>query len=194
MNTVLKTITALTACLCLVSCWAPEKFTASLNVDKSKNFKFIYNGTIAFGPALGEIKQRGQLSAQGEAEMKKGEAALRKEPGFKSVEYAGDGRFKVQFEQTGPVENGKKVFIDIVEFRIGPDGRIWILGAELKPEGRQQLAAINLKLDGTIKVTSDLAVVQHNATSTPSLGGLIGAYEWKVTLDQKERPTIVLQP
>lgn len=194
MNITLKSIAAMAACFVFGSCWAPENFTATLHVDKNRNFKFTYDGTIAFGPALGEIKQRGQLSPQEEAEVKKGVAELYKEPGFKSVEYAGKGRFKVHFEQTGSIQNGKTIFIGLLEFRVEEGGKIRILGAEIPPKARQELSAIDLKLDGRLKATSDMTVVQHNAKSTPSFGGLIGAYEWRITLEQKERPMMVLQP
>ena len=189
-----KASAAIIACLCMTSCWVPEEFTAVLNVDKTKNFQFTYDGTVAFGPALGQIKERGQLSPADEAEMKKGEAGLRKEPGFTSVEYVGRGRFRVRYQEAGPIQSGKKIFLELVEFHVDPSGRVRILGTEISAENRQQLSGVALKLDGTLKVTTELTVVEHNATSTPWFGGLLGAYEWHITLDQARRPTILLQP
>lgn len=195
MKTHLKTLTLIALCCCLTSCFVPETFTATLNVDKAQNYKFVYDGTIAFGPALGQIKQRGSLLPADEAKLKEGAVELgRKEPGFKTIEYAGAGRYKVHYEDSGAVQAGKKIFLNMVEFRVGPDGRIWILGADIDDKGRQQLSAVDLKLDGQLKITSDLNVVQNNASSTPSLGGLIASYQWHITLDQKDRPTIVLKP
>lgn len=178
----------------MASCLVPEEFTATLNVDKSKNFQFVYEGTIAYAPALAEIRKSGLLSSAGETELKKGEAELRGKPGFTSVEYVGHGRYKVRYQETGSVQSGKKLFLDLIEFRTSPSGGIRILGTDISPDGRKQLSEIGLKLDGTLKVTTDLKVIEHNATSTPWFGGLFGAYEWHITLDQAKRPTILLQP
>lgn len=194
MKTIPQALLLGALCCCLASCWSPEKFTAALNVDKEQNFQFTYDGTLAFVPALGEIKNRGRLTQKDEAEMKKGEQELLKESGFKTVEYIGSGRFKVHYEESGAVQDGKKIFFDLIEFHTKPDGHISILGAEIGDEGRQQLSSIGLDLDGQLKITSDLDMVSHNATSTPLLGGLIGSYQWHISLDQKTRPEIVLQP
>jgi hypothetical protein len=194
MNPIYKCIVAIFACLFLTSCLVPEEFTSTLNIDKNKQYKFSYDGTVAYGTALAEIKERGQLSQADNAEIKKAEANLRKEKGFSSVEYVGRGRFKVRYEESGPVQFGKKIFLDMIEFRSAPGGAIQILGTDISPENRNELSKLDLKLDGTLKVTSDIRVIEHNATSTPWFGGLWGAYEWHITLNQMKRPTIILQP
>lgn len=194
MRVTSKVIAGIIVCLCLTSCWLPEEFTATLNVDKSKNFQFTYDGTMVFGPALGQIRERGQLSSADEAAMKDTVAGLRKEPGFASLEYIGRGRFRVRYREAGQIQFGKKIFLDLIEFRGDPGGRIRLLGAEIPVENRKQLSAVGLKLDGNLKVTTEFGIAEHNATSTPWFGGLLGAYEWHITLDQAKRPTIVLQP
>ncbi|MDO8680537.1 MAG: hypothetical protein Q7R30_18630 [Acidobacteriota bacterium] len=188
-----RIIAVVLCCFCLTSCWAPEEFTATLNVDQNKNFQFTYDGTVAFGLALAQIEGRGPLSPADEAEMKKGEADLRRTSGFAKADYIGRGRFRVQYREAGPIHSGKKAFLDLVEFRVDPGGLIRILGPEIPAEGRQQLRALALKLNGIIKVTTDLTVVEQNATSLPWFGGLIGSYQWQVTLDRTERPAILLQ-
>lgn len=192
MKTLLKCTVAAILCLLLASCWAPETFDATLHVDKDKNFKFTFNGTMAYLGALAEIVEKGRLSTETEEAIKKAEEELRKQPGFKKVESDGKGRFKVQFEEKGPVGNGKKVFLDLVEFKVAPTGRITILGSEISAESRSQMLKLKLLLNGTLSVTTDLTVVKENAASKPSLGGR--AYKWNVKLEQTERPEIVLQP
>ncbi len=194
MTTTSKAIVATILCIFLTSCFVPEEFTATLNVDKNKNFQFAYEGTVAYFPALGAIKKQGQLSAAEDAEVKKAADTLRKEKGFTSVEYVGRGRFKVRYQESGPIQFGKKIFLELVEFQSAPGGGIQILGTDISPQSKKDLSAVDLKLDGTLKVTSDLKVTQHNATSTPWFGGLFGAYEWHMTLDQQKRPSILLQP
>lgn len=85
----------LSAILVLAGCWVPEEFVASLEIKADKSFTFTYDGVLAFGPALAEIKQRGRLSPNDEAELKKLEAELRKERGVQDISYIGNGRFKM---------------------------------------------------------------------------------------------------
>ena len=139
------------------------------------------------------IKETGPISSKDEADFKRGEADLLK-AGATSAEYLGQGRFKIFFQQEGNIENGKKIFLDLVQFQIGDDGKITVLGTDIDAKGRKELTEVNAKIDGTLKVTTDLTVVEQNASSTPYFGGLFGAYEWHVTLDQKTRPKMVLQP
>ena len=193
MKTALRSALILILCLGLSSCWIPESFTATLNIDKNKHFKFSYEGVVTYGLALMAIKEKGPLSPKDETDFKRGEADLLK-AGAKNAEYLGQGRFKISFQQEGEIESGKKIFLDLVQFQVGQDGKITVLGTEIDDKGRKELTDVNAKIDGTLKVTTDLTVVEQNAASTPYLGGWIGAYEWHVTLDQKTRPKMVLQP
>lgn len=194
MKTILKYSVAIAFCLILTSCWLPEAFVATLHVDKDKKYKFTFDGTIVFAPVLDVLQKKGQLSPEDEAEMKQLAEELRKLAGFQKVEYLGKGKCKVKFEESGPVQNDKKFFLDLVQFKVAPSGRIMVQGTEITAEDRKALTGSHFKLDGNLSVTTDLAVVKENAASRPSLGGRIGAYKWKINLDQAERPEIVLQP
>jgi hypothetical protein len=178
INTILA---ALTTFLC-AGCWVPESFTGALNVDKNLNYTFRYEGILTYALAQAAITQQGQLSAKDEADLKKAEADLRKEAGMKKVEYQGKGRFKISFEQSGKVQGAKKLFLDLLVFKATNDGNIAVQGVAYSKKDRKELEAIKLGVDGTLKITTDLTVLRHNATSEPKLGGLFGAYEWHVTL------------
>lgn len=194
MKFVCKFITAIIICLFLCSCWLPEKFTATLNIDKNKNYKFSYEGTIVFIPALEEITIKGRLTSDVESMMKEAEGLFKKEPGFKSFKYLGNGRYQVYYESSGAIQNGKKIFLDLIQFQIDKNGQIIILGPKITSKEQNKLQSIGYKLDGILKLTTKLKVVKHNAISTPKLWGLIGAYEWRITLKEPVQPMIVLQP
>lgn len=191
MKLILRTSLFVAVCLCLTSCFGPEKFTATLNVDKKGDFQFTYDGTVVYGLALVAIKGQGRLDSKDDAACKDLEADLRKEPGMKSVEYIGNGRYKIRAELSGSVYS-KKIFFDLIEMMRFENGGIVIFGPEISSENNRELASLNLALDGQLKVTSDLRVIEHNASSTPMLGGAIGSYEWKIRLPQNERPKIML--
>src|ERR1700675_1841442 len=105
MKFILQSLVVITLCLGLASCFLPEDFTATLTIDKTEHFSFIYDGTIAFGPALAEISQRGALSSEAEKQMKEGESSLRQSAGCQRLNYIGAGRFKIHFESSGQIEN-----------------------------------------------------------------------------------------
>jgi len=90
--------------LLLSGCFWPEKFNASLDIKKDRTFSFVYDGVLAFAPAVAEIKMSEGLSRQDDRIIAELEGELRKDLGFKAVSYAGDGRFKVRYERTGVID------------------------------------------------------------------------------------------
>src|ERR1035441_7759774 len=86
--------------LALGGCWIPENFDAKITINKDGSYSFTYDGTLTFGLALAAAQQ-GSLSAKDEAEFQKEAERLRRETGFKKVDYQGKGRFKVLVEKAG---------------------------------------------------------------------------------------------
>jgi hypothetical protein len=86
--------------LALAGCWIPENFDTRININKDGSYTFTYDGTLTFGLALAAA-QHGRLSARDEAEFRKEGDKLRREPGFRRVDYQGKGRYKVLFEKAG---------------------------------------------------------------------------------------------
>jgi hypothetical protein len=101
----------------LLGCWVPEDFVASLDIKADKTFTLTYDGLLAFGPALAEIKEHGRLSSQDESELKRQEADLRKERGVQDVTYVGNGRYKLRYVMSGTAEPSTEVFLDLVRFQ-----------------------------------------------------------------------------
>ena len=192
MHKQIFTIGALFTCFLLSSCWVPENFVANLVIDKSANYEFHYDGILAFAPAVGEIKQHGQLSEKGETEMKKAETYLRTQPGFSKANYIGGGRYQIVYDEKGAVHDSQQMFLGLLTFHINQQSQIIIRGTDITDDGRRQLAVLGINFDGHLKVNTELPIIQHNATSTPILGGLIGSYEWHITPEQAETPYMVI--
>lgn len=176
-----------------LSCWVPERFVATLNVNESRQYQFTYEGTLVFSPALDEIGRKGALDATSERQMQAGVAEMRKSEGFVSAEYVGRGRARVVFRESGQIRSGTRVFMDLVEFQIDPKGQIHVKGANIDARDHRELRESGLNLDGTIRLTTALKVVEHNAESTPWFGGLFGSYKWHVGVEHALMPTIVLR-
>lgn len=193
MRQTIRHIVGIALSLLTLSCWAPEEFHATLNVDKTRRYQFVYEGTIVFAPALEEIKKSGGLPPDADRELQEAVLEMRNSPGFVNAEYVGRGRARVQFRESGVITSGKEVFLDLVKFNIDPAGRIRIQGADISLKDQQGMKNGGLKLDGTIRLTTSLTVVEHNATTTPWFGGLFGAYQWHVGIGQQQMPTILMQ-
>ena len=180
--------------LLFTGCWWPEKFTATLDINSDKTYTFRYEGILAFAPAVAELKKSGKLAAGVENDLKRAEKELMKEEGFKSCSYKGDGRFQVVYEKSGRVDRRVDLLgesLRIVSLTPTAEG-VEVSGMSLKDSDRQQLAAIGLGLDATFRVVSGLKVTEHNAQGSPSLGGLVGCYEWHLTLNDASSPKLVL--
>ena len=51
----------------------------------------------------------------------------------------------------------------------------------------------NIKLEGTISVTTNATIIQHNATTTPGFFGLSGAHGWQIKPDDLPEPVMILK-
>jgi hypothetical protein len=184
--------------LLLSSCLIPEKFTAKLHVTKDYGYTFEYDGVLAYGPALGEIAQHGSLPTKADNELREGTAnTFKKEEGFDRASYQGNGRWKVHFKKSGVLADTTKLFGDqlpIVTLRRAAGGNVSIKVMTVDAKIAQQLKKVHFVIDGKLEITTDMTVVRHNATATPTLFGLFGGYGWKITSEKLTSPSMTLRP
>jgi len=184
--------------LLLTSCFIPEKFIATLRVNRDFSYTFEYAGTIAFGPAIGEIATKGALPRTAEDEMRAGTTStFKKEDGFDRASYEGKGRWMVHFKRVGTVATKTQIFgegLPIVTLSRTADGGVSVTGMTLDLEAARQLKSANFVVDGRLDVTTDMTVTYHNATETPKLQGLVGQYGWKISSERLTSPRMILKP
>ena len=183
------TLVALIACL-LSGCFWPEKFDATLDIEADKSFSFVYDGILAFAPAVAEIKKSGGISKQDDRKIAEIVGELRKDLAFKSASYAGDGRFKVRYERTGIIDRRIHIFGDSMRLvTLAPSGDgVIVEGFGLSDRDRKQLQEIGLGFDGNLRIRSGLKVTQNNANSIPTLG--FGAHTWKLNWSMQQAPQL----
>lgn len=168
----------------LTACLIPEKFEAKIDIKSDGTYSFIYDGTLALGAVL-EAVEKGKLDTKTETDLQKFTIELKKDPTFKKVEYIGKGRYKVLVEKQGKAGEAYH-FISreskIVSITPQKDGTVGISAMKLDKKLIDQLAALGSKIDGSLSVTlsSGVKVVSHNATSEPSLFGMLGGYKWSI--------------
>jgi hypothetical protein len=236
MMKLLRLVALLAAPLLLASCLlSPGKFVSSLDIRKDRSFTFAYQGEIllldpsegvqkgmadALGGAAGaktgpakEAKEQDQApvgsepSAQLETQRKAVLEALSKEQGYRSVEYLGGNRFRVDYQVSGKLDRNFVYPLNIDAMAIIP----WI-AIELRKDGSARMMALafgdsnnaaggagaakpdmgSAGRDGIFTFTTDANLVMQNneAGLEPGPGTKI---VWKITPTTKAVPTAVVR-
>jgi hypothetical protein len=196
-STALFGLCILAAIILLSSCFYPETFNATLNLDKSGSYSFVFDGTLVFLNFEPE-KDEPLLTDKSPQEIKKLEEVLKKDPNFQEVKYSGESRFKVLYRREGVIKPNVKTkllgeFCEIINIRAIQPGKVLIKGANLDGVDIAYLKKVNLRLEGKLAVTTNAKVIRHNADRSPWFPGLSGAYEWQFSLSPFPEPWLLLQ-
>lgn len=223
-------VAALTLSSCILS---PGKFVSTLHIAKDRSFTFTYVGEVILldpASAMQQGMQEGLAgmgdegdadegnsaasvppakpvaeTAQAIAEAKAVAEALSKEVGYRSVEYLGKNKFKVDYAVTGrldrsfvyPVNMDAKSIIPWIAVEVRKDGTARVMaiafgdqdmdmGAAAKPDSGPK------ERDGTFTFTTDAELVMQNNEEgmAPGPGKKV---VWKVTPASKTVPTAVVR-
>lgn len=190
-------VTVLLPMLLLSSCFYPEVFNITLNIDKTGTYSFVFDGTLVF-ITMDQEKDEVLLQGQDLKRVQEVEGILRKNTHFREVKYVGKGRFKVLYRQEGTItSNSELKFIDdhcaLLTIEPSEPGQVIIKGATLEKNAREYLKKSDVTLAGKLTVTTNARVIRHNADRSPWLFGLLGSYEWQVNLSPFPEPWMLLQ-
>ena len=209
---------ALAAPFLLVSCFlSPGKFVSTLDIRKDRSFTFTYVGEIISAdpkmtsgsgqdstPATGATP--GPPTAATLAQRRAIAEALSKEEGYRSVEYLGGDRFRVDYSISGRLDRGFVYPINLDAMAFIP----WI-AAEIRKDGTVRIKAIAFGdpseamgtgtpaepadgREGTFTLTTDAALVMQNNESgtAPGTGGGTKVV-WHINPTTKAVPTAVVR-
>ena len=200
----------LAAPLLLASCLlSPGKFVSSLDIRKDRSFTFTYQGEVIAAEmktndGKGGPSKPAPLSSEGIAQRKAVAEALAKEQGYRSVEYLGGDRFRVDYSITGTLDRGFVYPINLDAMAMIP----WI-AAEVRKDGSVRVKAPAFgdmsegtpagqvgggaeHREGTFTLTTDAALVMHN-NEDGAAPGSPAKVVWKVTSTSKTVPTAVIR-
>jgi hypothetical protein len=214
---------------------SPGKFVSALHIGKDRSFTFSYVGeVILLDPAEGMTSgiaegmaeaaaQDGQQSEDDEqsapatparpaeptaaqiAERQAVAEALSKEVGYRSVEFLGGNRFRVDYQMSGSLDRGfiypvnvdAKAVIPWIAVEVRKDGtaRVKALAFGDPDEGMGSVAKPSepdTSRDGTFTFTTDAALVMQNNEEgmAPGPGTRV---VWRVTAASKTVPTAVVR-
>jgi hypothetical protein len=119
---------------------------------------------------------------------------LRKQPGFKSVDYKGEARYRVTYHQEGKLDKGPYLFVGdsakIFGIQRRQDGTIELGTAKFEKDDVSQLKLLGLQSHGKVSVKTDGKVVKHNANSEPGI--FSRSYGWTIDDFGREPPSMII--
>lgn len=219
---------ALIAPLLLMGCvLTPGKFVATLDIARDRSFTFTYVGEV-WALNLDAMKGLGKASADEDkpdpdeapaAKAKPGEDdadterknreiadALRKEAGYRRVEYLGKGRFQIDFAIAGRLTHGFVYPFNMDAGAVFPFLAIELRGPDMVRVKAPAFAANSDssksmpgapdaadKLDGSFTLTTDAEIVSQNNEGGASATGGKRSITWKATPLTKDAPMAVLK-
>ncbi|MBI5119698.1 MAG: hypothetical protein HZA67_01730 [Rhodospirillales bacterium] len=182
----------------LSSCWLPNQFEAVIQIMKDGKFAVQYKGTMDYAPLVYDIKTKGLAIEEQSKKMAILERDLRRDSGFQEVAPMANGRFRVRYRHDDQITD---TFIytfvrrnaAIMKVLVGKDGRASIWFDTLGAEDAKRAASLGMSINGTVKVISDLPILESNAQQTAQQG-TAKIYTWQVTrYDQTPAPKLIFK-
>jgi hypothetical protein len=202
---------ALAAAFLLASCLlSPGRFVSTLDIRKDRSFTFTYQGEVVVNdPQFTDGKDAkaakpAVLSAEALQRRKEIAEALSKEQGYRSVEYVGGDKFKVDYAQSGTLDRSFVYPVNLDATAIIP----WLV-VEARKDGSVRIKAPGFGdmkqgmpdagpdhgtagREGTFTLTTDAnLVMQNNEDGTAP--GPPARVVWKVTPTTSTTPTAVIR-
>jgi hypothetical protein len=178
------------------SCVFPEKFDATITIDKDGRFSLSYEGILTFLLARMAIIENGKLSQQDEKEIKELEKSFLQDPNCKKSRYIGNGQFDIVYERKGLISE-PIYFIDsdtkIVTIRLIKHNVVEIKGMKVSQNDLNELKQLKMSLDGHLRIKTNGTVLKENAKGKPLLGGLFGTYHWEIKSVEEPTPYMLIQ-
>jgi hypothetical protein len=219
-----RIIQALTALLLLSSCLlTPGKFVSTLDIKRDRSFTFTYVGEAVVMKdqtakeecepgkncdAASVAAAKAKTLAEDEAKLKAIGAALAKESGYRSVQYVGERKFRVDYQISGkldraflyPFNSDGAALYPWIAVELRQDGTARVKAPGFGDEGSAMGPVTGTPLDeaqqreGTFTLTTDAEIVMQNEEggAQPSAGGT-KTMVWHVTPTSHAVPTAILR-
>jgi len=182
--------------LALTGCYLPDQFRSEVRINRAGDFAITYEGDLVYAPLYAGLLQGKVPAAEESAKSEDAERDLKRDSGFQSVTPLGKGRFSVRYERQGRVGSGGYfTFIrrnaDILSIK-STGGIMTVKANAMSAADGQQVMQLGLSMRGEFRVTTDAAVIEHNAGAVRSYGGYT-IYIWEIDNPLSPSPRIVLQ-
>lgn len=187
----------LCALLALAGCYLPDNFRVDMQVAADGRYAFVYEGDLTQLQFLQRIGT-GELDGERLAEyVGIYERDLKRDSGFKEIEYLGNARYRVRYEQSGDLTETRQFSFPrrnakFIGLRVREDGLIELFGDKLPEAHREELLARGFNARGTVRVWAGGEVLTHNAESVTQ--GNPPLYQWTIRSLRDPTPNLILAP
>ena len=211
---------ALIAPLLLASCFVtPGKFVSTLNINADRSFTYTYQGEVTvldlgkeFAKGMAEAGKKdddaGNSAQDNTAKMEAVAAALRKETGYRSVEYKGDGLFLIDYAITSrlthnfiyPFNIDAEILFPFIAIELRGKDQVRVKAPAFADQGTEKrmgrmgkTKGKHAPMDGTFTLTTNAQILSQNTETGAQEEGDEQVMRWKATPLTKDAPMAVLK-
>jgi hypothetical protein len=191
-------LTAALGLVVLSACYIPTRFNAQITVNGAGDWTMAYTGTLVYGPlAPGLMPDRPTAAALAER-VRNVTADLQRDPGFRELEYLGNGAFNVVYEKSGNIFRQTGITFVRTDSRVlqiqyvKTKEEITVRGNTVPTGQRQWVVDAGLDMQGDLRVVTELPALDHNATATQPGPNGTTIYLWQIRGVSSPAPRLVL--
>ncbi|MDR2782417.1 MAG: hypothetical protein LBB48_00990 [Treponema sp.] len=149
----------------LTSCVLAEQFTCDITIGKSGTYSVEFKGTMVFYGVFEEIAENGEVSQETNADIRSFfDDAIKEEPAVRNYEYRNNGRAYIEYFKE--INDGSSLDLSSsglpLVISVDDDAFITVTVPATNRKDKEKLEAFTkqgYRLDGTIKITSELPVI-----------------------------------
>lgn len=181
------------------SCYFPSDFQADLQIDREGRYRFTYVGkltdlSMAQRLAKGDLQGVDLQNRIGVAERD-----LKRDSGFKKVQYEEKARFDVAYQREGDLITEKSLdfvrlnsrFLSLKYDR--NTGKITVEGGRPNEQHANALEKAGLKFNGILRIWTNAQVQNHNSKKVQPQGPLV-VYTWNIENVRQQVPIFQYTP
>ena len=192
------TAAAVGGLLLLSGCYTPQRFTAGIVINRTGDWTLKYDGTLASAALVPGLMPDRPTPTQFAERVRNITNDMRRDPGFRDVEYLGDGRYRVAYERSGNIYSQPGITFIRTDSRIlsisyiKTENEIWVRGSSAPSAQRRWVTDASLDIQGDLRVTTDAEVIDHNATETRDGPNGTKIYLWRIRGVDAPAPRLVI--
>ena len=184
------------AAILLSSCFIPDNYDLTIDVQKDGSYTFNYEGEFNYAPAM-EAVINGEYDEKAEEDLQEIIEDLKESEGFEKVKDLGKGKIKIEVNATK--DDGSDYYFldkDLRFFSVVNDdeGQLIITGFNVDENSKNEVDKFNTKLKGKLTVTlpKKMKVKSDNADMKIKLDKKKVQYEWYLDVNS-EKPEMVIK-
>lgn len=192
-----RVVAVLALTLGLSSCYIPDNFHSELRLSRYGDWALTFDGDLIYVPILHDYAE-GKITPDNEEERNQNiYKDLVRDPAIKDLQRVGKGRFRVKYERMGRLAKVQLSALlrrdaRILALKSAENGTITIAGNGVRPGDAQRMTELGVNMRGEFRITTDAAVLQHNASEVREFGQY-KVYIWKVENAFSPSPMLVMK-